>query len=147
MCAVLMSVIERLFPGHPFPAAGDLQRTQCLFIGRRIWRAFVKCHDDIRIQCPLDEHGFHRTEEKTASVDVRSKFHPVRSDFAQIRQTENLKSAGIGQYRLVIGNEFVQTPGKIDDLQPRPQKKVVGVAQNDLRTQFQYSLPSISTIS
>jgi hypothetical protein len=49
-----------------------------------------------------------------------------------VRQRENLEAARVGEDRFVPADELVQAAELLDDLQPRPQKQVEGVAEDDL---------------
>ena len=61
---------------------------------------------------------------------------PFLGDLAQIVQAENLKAAGIGQNGTRPGHEPVQSSQLLYLCYPRPQVKVVGVAQQNLDTEF-----------
>ena len=57
-------------------------------------------------------------------------------DLPQLRERENLKTAAIGQDRPAPVHKPMQ-PAKVpNDLHPRPNEKVVGVAENDLGLEF-----------
>jgi len=68
---------------------------------------------------------------------MRSELDPVGFDFADLGETEHLKTAAIGENRLVPIHELVQPAGGGDDIKPGPDVQVIGVAKDDLSTALQ----------
>ena len=62
--------------------------------------------------------------------------HAFFTHLAQIIQTEDLKSAGIGQDGSWPGHEPMQASHAAHDLNPGAKVEVVGVSQKDLDPQF-----------
>ena len=69
------------------------------------------------------------------AVEVRGKGHTVFGEFAQPREAEDLKAAGIGQDGPVPVHELVQPAAPGDHLVAGPHAQVIGVAEDDARTE------------
>ena len=68
-------------------------------------------------------------------VEVRLEVAALLGELAHLRERKDLEAAGVREDRAVPPHEPVQTAGGGDDLRPRPQHEVVGVAEDDLRLQ------------
>ena len=99
-------------------------------------RAFVEGHDDIRTQHLLDLHRCLRTDKARHAIKMVLEMHALRRDLAQLGQREDLESPAIREDRTIPAHEFVQPAELADDIQTRPDKKMVGVAEDDLGAQF-----------
>src|SRR5678815_3276743 len=64
------------------------------------------------------------------------KVHALFCDLPQLREAEDLKSAGIGQDRAIPRHEAMQSAEMLDDLHSRPNEQVIGVPKNDLRLEL-----------
>src|SRR5262249_16200440 len=67
---------------------------------------------------------------------MRPKTHTLFRHLAQFAQTKNLKAAGVGKQRPIPAHELMQPAKPSHQFMPRPQIKMIGVAQNDLRAQL-----------
>jgi hypothetical protein len=65
----------------------------------------------------------------------RGELDAFLDDLAQRAQAEDLEAARIGEDRSVPAHEAMQAAVGGDDLQPRPQPEVEGVAEHDLRAE------------
>ena len=107
-------------------------RARVAFAGPR--RTFVDDHRDVAAEVLLDRHDLARPEKQFRPVEVRLKRHAVVPDIAQLRERENLEPAAVGQDRSVPAHKTVQPTKVADQLAARPQVEMIGVAQDDLRT-------------
>ena len=135
----LLTVIQRLIPGHIRPAQSDLQRFFRIFMSAGIRRTFIERHHDIAVQIPLDPDGFTGAEKKARSIDMRGKFHTVRLHLPEFGKAEHLKSAAVCQDRMLPVFKLMQTARPGYEFISRTQKKMISIAQNDLGAQlFQF---------
>ena len=118
------------------PAQAQLHRITGYLLGSRVRRALVEDHRDVRIQRLLDAHRFLRRQKHLGAVDRRGKRHALLGDLALVRQREHLETTRVGEDGFVPANELVQATELLDDLQPRSQKQMKRVAQDDLGTDF-----------
>ena len=102
---------------------------------RRVGRALVEDHDDVRAQGPLHRHGLLRPQEDRAAIDGGPELDPRFGDSAHGPQTEDLEAAGVGQDRPRPVHEAVQPPQVPDGLGAGAQHQVKGIAQDDLGTE------------
>ncbi len=116
------------------PAQRQFHRATSRIQIRRIGRALIKDHDDVRAQRALHLHGFFRPHEHLGTINRRGEVHPLLLDLAHGTQTEYLKAAGVGQNRPLPLHEIVQVTVPADHLGPRAQPQMEGIAENDLRT-------------
>src|SRR5512146_846634 len=72
---------------------------------RRIFRALVERHDDVRAEPDLGFNRLLRGEEVPRAVQVRLECHTLLGHFPQLTQAEYLEPAGVGQDGLVPGHE------------------------------------------
>ena len=114
------------------PTQRQLHRDPGSIVIGRIRRALVEDHHDVRIQRLLDFHALFRRQHQTLAVDRRRELDAHFADLAQMRQAPDLKAAGIGQNRAVPAHEAMQPAVRGDDLLPRAQPEMKGVAENDL---------------
>ena len=70
------------------------------------------------------------------AVEVRAKSDALVRHPAQTAEAEHLKAAGIGEDRPGPGHEIVQAAQAANQLVARPQVKMVGIAENDLRVEL-----------
>lgn len=98
-------------------------------------RALVKAHHDIGADDVLQADGFFRRHEMPGAIQMRGKGDPLLTDLAQIPQGKNLEPAAVGEDGPVPIHKFVQAAGLLDDILPRPQIQMIGIAQDDLGAQ------------
>ncbi len=96
-------------------------------------RTFVERHHDVGTDGALRIHHIFGRKQMPRSVDVRVKQHAFLFHLACASQRKHLKTAAIGQNGAIPAVEFVQTASLFENLQPRAQIEVIGVAQNNLR--------------
>ena len=65
---------------------------------------------------------------------MRAKLDALFGDLTQLGKAEHLKTAAIGQDRLVPVHEFVQPTHLLHQIRTGANIQVIGIAQNDLRT-------------
>ena len=100
---------------------------------RRVGRAFIQLHDNIGIECALHLHRALRREKHLAAIDRRAETRAFLGQFADFGEAEHLKTAGIGENRLVPMHELVQTAMRGDDVLAGAQHQVERVAKDDFR--------------
>ena len=79
------------------PANGPLDRAPEFVRRAGVRRAIVKRHGNIGAELALDFHCLLWPEKKQRAVQMRTKFDAVRFDLSDFGQTEDLKSAAVGQ--------------------------------------------------
>ena len=79
-------------------------------------------------------HRALRGEPLQRSVVGGAEGHPVVVDLGA--QREHLKAAGVGEEVAGPAGEAVQAAERLDHLDPGPQHQVVGVGQDDLRSEL-----------
>jgi hypothetical protein len=94
-------------------------------------RAFVENHDDIGCQRVLHVDRALGRELDEIAVDRRPELDAALTDLTQRFQTENLESTRIGQDRARPIHEPVQPAVRANDLCPRTQHQVEGIAEDD----------------
>ena len=70
------------------------------------------------------------------AIQMRAEFHTFIAHFAQLAEAENLEAAGIGEQGPLPGHEAVQTAQLAHLFGARPQIKMIGIGQQDLRVQL-----------
>ncbi len=103
---------------------------------RRILRALIERHRDVRAERDLHIHRVLRREEVRRPVDMRPERDPLVGHFAQIAQAENLKPARVREDHPIPAHEPVQSAHSPDRLMPRPQIKVIRIAQQNPHIQL-----------
>ena len=66
------------------------------------------------------------------AVEMRSELHAVIVDLAERREAEHLEPAAVGQDRPGPSHEPVQPPEPCDHIVTRPEKEMIGIAEEDL---------------
>ena len=105
----------RLLAAFPGPAQRPLHRAPHIRGRSPMGRTIIEHHGDVRAQHALDVHRFLRPEEQQRTIEMRAKLDTVCLDFANLRQTENLEAATVGQDGLVPVHEAVQSPCGLND--------------------------------
>ncbi len=114
------------------PAQRQFHRFARFAFGRRIGRALIEHHRDVRAQVALHLHRDLRTEEYFAPVDRRTKAHALLAQLAPAREAEDLEPARIGEDRAVPIHEAMQAGMRADYRGTRSQHEMKCVAQDDL---------------
>src|SRR5438132_9941932 len=74
-----------------------------------ISKTVVKHHHDVGAETFLDFDCGLRTEEMTASIEMRLELDAIVADVPELTQTENLIAAAVGENRPVPSHELVKT--------------------------------------
>ena len=125
----IMGVLTALRPTQRKP-----HRRGRVALVRGIRCAFVENHDNIGIERALNTHRFFRRQEADVPVYRRTKPDPFLADLAQLTQTENLESAGVGENRPIPAHEAMQSTMRCNDVEARSEPKVECIAEHDLCT-------------
>src|SRR5712691_8605233 len=96
-------------------------------------RALVEAHQHVRAELPLHLHRALRGEQVPAPVEVAAEEGPLVRDLALLGQRVDLEAARVGEDRSGPAHEAVEPAQLRDQLRPRAQQQVVGVAEDDLR--------------
>ena len=115
------------------PTGGFFQRGHHLLSGRRVRRTNIKSHGNIGTQILFNLHHLLRREEMLGAINVRTENYAVLANIPQFGQAEHLKTAAVGQNRLIPVHKFVQTAGLSHQLMARAHIKMIRIAQNNLR--------------
>ena len=115
------------------PAQRQLHRARGLVARRRIGRALVEDHHDVRIERALHRHRHFGRQQQPVAVDRRGERDAVLADLAQRAEAEHLEAARVGEDRPLPAHEPVQAAVRRDHLLPGPKPQVEGVAEDDLR--------------
>ena len=99
----------------------------------RPWRALVESHHDVRADGALDVHHLLGREEMLAAVDVGAELAALFREFANAREGKHLEAAAVGEHGAVETVELMQAAGFLNDVQPRAEVEVIGVAEDNLR--------------
>src|SRR5947199_2337685 len=94
----------------------------------------VEHHRHIAAECFLNGNRPLWRKLKQASVDVRPKNGGLLGDFGVLRQAIELKPATVGENWPVPAHELVQSAQIANYLLAWPQRKMIGVAQDHLRS-------------
>src|SRR5215470_11694969 len=62
---------------------------------------------------------------------MRAELHAILPNFSQVAEAEDLEPAAVGQNRAIPRDELAQSAQFEDGLVTGPQKKMVGVPEND----------------
>ena len=124
---------------HPRPARlradqrsdSSMDSRACRF-RRRIRRALVEHHRDVRAERALDLHRALGIEEDLRAVDRRAEAHALLRQLAHRREAEDLVAAGVGQDRPLPVHHAVQAAVRAHDFRAGPQHQVKGVREDDL---------------
>ena len=126
----------------PGPAQAQLHRRPGLRLGGQhpfalVRRALVELHHDVAVEQGLHLHADLGRQEQLVAVDRRREAHTLLADLAPTAiaaaQAPDLKTAAVGQDRLLPAFEAVQSLELRDHVQTWAQPEVEGVAQDDLR--------------
>ena len=115
----------------PRPPQRHLHRLPHPLPLRRILRALVERHNNVRAQPDLYLHRPLRTKKVRRPIQVRPERHSLLRHLPQIAKTENLKPARVGKDRPLPRHEAVQPAHPPHHLHPRPQIKMISVPQQN----------------
>ena len=118
------------------PAGRSLTGGFGVVVLRRVFNALVKSHCDSRSKVRLNLHAFLGSHKNLSSVNVGVEENALFLDFTQFGEAENLKSAAVGEYRLVPVHKLVQTAQLVDDFVTGANVQMICVAKLDLRFKF-----------
>ena len=96
-------------------------------------RQLVEHHHDVGADVALRVHDRLGREKQRVAVEVALEADAVLGDLADVGEREHLEAAGVGQNGAVPAHEPVQAAVRAQHLASRPQRQMVGVAQDDLR--------------
>lgn len=111
------------------PTRGAFTRLLGIRLRRGILYTFVERHGDGGTEMGLDSHAFLGTDKQAAAVHMGSEGHAFLSDFAQTCEGKHLKSAAISQNRPSPSGEGVEPAEVPNQLIPRPDMQVIGIAE------------------
>src|SRR5437588_661330 len=83
----------------PRPAQRQLHRRAHPARLSRVFRTFIKRHDDVRAKSDLRFGRGFRAEELCRAVQMGTECHAFLGQFAQLAQAEDLKSPRVGENR------------------------------------------------
>lgn len=115
------------------PSHGQAVGALGILVCARVRRAFIENHTDIAAEFFLNLNYVFGPEEMLGAVDVRGEHHAVVVEFAQLRETEDLITAAVGEHWPLPTDKPVQPAGFVDDFGAGPQIQMIGVAEDDLR--------------
>src|SRR5438445_12127577 len=92
-------VLFKIFFAPFRPAQRQLHRRAHAARLRRIFRTFIKRHDDVRAKSDLGFGRGFRAEELCRAVQMGTECRAFLSQFAQLAQAEHLKSARVSENR------------------------------------------------
>src|SRR5437016_14578150 len=95
----IVLVLFKIFFAPFRPAQRQLHRRAHAARLRRIFRTFIKRHDDVRAKSDLGFGRGFRVEELCRAVQMGTECHAFLGQFAQLAQAEDLKSAGVSENR------------------------------------------------
>jgi hypothetical protein len=104
--------------------------------GAGVRRAIVEDHRYIGAEFALNLHRFFRAQEQERAIEMRTEFDAVSFDFADSGEAEDLEAAAVGQDRELPIDEVVKATCGADDVHPGTDMEMIGVAEDDLSTQF-----------
>src|SRR5438105_15486460 len=90
-------------------------------------RTFIESHGDVDAESLLNIDRALRRKKMRRAVDVRTKLDTVFAEFANGRERENLKAAGIRKNSAIPRHEFVNSAQLLDDVDARAKHQVIGV--------------------
>ena len=93
----------------------------------------VEHHRHVAAQGLLDGHRPFRRDGHQPAVDVRAEDGFLLGHFHAMGEAEDLEAAAVGQDRPVPAHEAVQAAQRGDYLFARPQREMIGIAQDHFR--------------
>ncbi len=107
---------------------GKLHGFEGIVVIAGVGGAFVKGHDNVGADDALDIHDPLGAEHMFRPVDVRLENDALFLHFPAVGKRIHLVSAAVGKYGFLPAVEFMQSPGFAQNIQSRPEVKVIGVA-------------------
>ena len=102
---------------------------------RRKRRAVVERHDDVASKRVLDRQAALRSHRQKRPVEVGAERDAVVRDCTPIGETQHLEPPAVGEDRTLPSHEAVQAAEAADEVLPRAQRQMVGIAENQLETE------------
>src|SRR5258708_4522581 len=128
----LWRVASRL-QGPPGPAVGELHRRLGLGVRRSGRNALIEHHHDIAADRLLHLDTRFRREQIRISVHVTLETRPLLVHRPRARERENLKSAGVREYRTIPVHETMDAAKFFEDLGSGTKQQVIRVGQEYAR--------------
>src|SRR4029450_12652857 len=100
--------------------------------GRRIREAFVERVDDVGAQSVLDLDRDLRRQEVGGAAAGGAALGAGLRDLPELREAENLESAGVAEDRPVPTHEAMKPAELLHEVVTRPGKELVRVGEDDL---------------
>ena len=115
------------------PPLGQIQGLNLVRFGRLVSGADVQHHTNIGSKLTLDINSIFRAQPVGRTVNVRAEQDSIVVERPLLSQTEDLKSAGVGQNGTVPSHESGDPAEFLNDLPARSQHEVIRIGKNDLR--------------
>ena len=97
--------------------------------------AFIETHDDIGAELMLDFSRFLGSQKMEAAIKVVPKFHAAVINRGFVAQRKDLIPPRIREDWLLPADELMQPSGFFHHVHSRPERKVVRIAEENLRTE------------
>ena len=109
------------------PVQRNLHRLFGLSVVGAVLAANIESHDNVRTERVLYLHRNFRRDKVPAAVDMRVERNALFGNFSDTGKRENLKSAAVGQNRLIPRHKLMQSARFLDQLVPGAHVQVIGV--------------------
>src|SRR5690606_30421536 len=103
------------------PPVGPLHGLLGIAIITGIGGAFIKCHDNIRPDYPMDIHHIFWSKMMLCAANMRTNYYSLFGNLSVFFHGKNLITATVGQNRPWPAVELMQAPRLLQDIQSRPQ--------------------------
>ena len=98
--------------------------------------AIIENHGDVGTEFALNLHRFFRAEKKKRAIEMGAEFDAMRLDLPNCGKAEDLEAAAVSKDRELPIDEIMQATRGADDVHPGTDMEMIGVAEDDLSTQF-----------
>ncbi|MEY4246312.1 MAG: hypothetical protein RLZZ245_3897 [Verrucomicrobiota bacterium] len=127
--------------GDPFLAAlGPSTREGEGFSGvcliARVGWALVEKHGNVGAEGGLNFHAELRSEEHLRTIEVILEADAFLGDFPKFRERPDLESARVSEHGFLPSGEIMESAEVADQFVAWAEPEVVGIPENDLRTEF-----------
>ena len=126
---------KEVIAAPPCPPKRPLERLASAVVRHRMLEAFVEHHRDVGPELRLNVDRRFGCQQMFAAVEMRSKGRAFLVDLAPRGQTENLIAAAVCKDWLVPADESMKTAECADAGGAGPQVEMIGIRENDLRSQ------------
>ena len=117
------------------PACRPLHRGLDILPVRKCRRALIKGHGNGGSKIGLNFHRLFRSHENPPPVNMGAKLYTLFPNLSSgLCQAVDLKTAGIGENRLIPIHQLMQPPKRLDYLVSCSDMKVIGIGQLHLRS-------------